>query len=140
MKQGIDHTLLLSYSITAALCKLFKLTKEQTANALGIAGCSMSPLATSRASYTSEWKGFASSMDAFNCMNIVLLAREGMTGPVALFEGPKGFADVFDMKLEFDWSKENWRCIGASYLGFCYSYHCFFSGYQPHYPQYVCSN
>jgi 2-methylcitrate dehydratase len=44
-------------------------------------------------------------------MNIALLAREGMTGPVALFEGPKGFKEIFDMKLEYDWSKESFDLI-----------------------------
>jgi len=111
MIEGIDHTLMLGYSITAALAKIFGLTEEQTANALGMAGTSISPMVTSRASYTSEWKGFASSLDAFDCMNIVLLAREGMTGPIALFEGAKGFKEVFDMKLDYDWTKETFELI-----------------------------
>ena len=34
-----------------------------------------------------------------------------MTGPIALFEGPKGFKDIFGMKLEYDWSKENFELI-----------------------------
>jgi 2-methylcitrate dehydratase len=68
-------------------------------------------MVTSRASYTYEWKGFASSFDALNCMNIVLLAQQGMTGPVALFEGPKGFKEIFGMKLDYDWSKENFELI-----------------------------
>ena len=49
-------------------------------------------------------------------MNIVLLAREGMTGPVALFEGPKGFTEVFDMKLEYDWSKGDFSLISKCVL------------------------
>lgn len=111
MKEGIDHTLFLSYSITAAVSRMLGLTKEQTAHALGLAGCSLSPLAVSRASYTYEWKGFASSFDAFNCMNIALLAQQGMTGPIALFEGPKGFAEVFNMKLDYDWYGESFELI-----------------------------
>jgi 2-methylcitrate dehydratase len=119
MKEGIDHTLLLSYSLVASLARMLRLTEEQTAHALGIAGCSVSPLVVSRASYTYEWKGIASSMDALQCMNIVLLAKEGMTGPIALFEGPKGFHEIFHMKLDYDWSKENFalisKCILKSY-------------------------
>jgi 2-methylcitrate dehydratase len=111
MKEGIDHTLLLGYSLVAGIGKLANLQKEQMAHALGIAGTSISPMVTSRASYTYEWKGFASSLDALNCMNIVLLAQQGMTGPVALFEGPKGFTEIFDMKLDYDWSKENFELI-----------------------------
>lgn len=119
MKEGIDHTLLLGYSITAGLSRLLGLTVEQTAHALGITGCSISPIVTSRASYTYEWKGLASSMDALDCMGIVLLAREGMTGPIAIFEGPKGFDEVFGMKLDYDWNKETFelihRCILKKY-------------------------
>jgi 2-methylcitrate dehydratase len=115
MKEGIDHTLLLGYSMTAGIARLLGLTEEQTAHALGITGTSISPMVTSRASYTYEWKGFASSMDALDCTNICFLAREGMTGPVAIFEGPKGFKDVFDMKLDYDWDKETFglipRCV-----------------------------
>ncbi|KAA2242655.1 MmgE/PrpD family protein [Chitinophaga agrisoli] len=119
MTEGIDHTLLLSYSIVAGIAQLLELTIEQTAHALAIAGCSISPLATSRASYTYEWKGFASSLDALTCINIALLAKQGMTGPLALFEGPKGFKEIFNMKLDYDWEHENLslipRCILKKY-------------------------
>jgi 2-methylcitrate dehydratase len=111
MKEGIDHTLLLSYSIVSGLSRLWGLNEEQTANALGIAGNSISPIVTSRASYTTEWKGLASSLDALNCTDFVGLAREGMTGPIALFEGPKGFEDVFGMKLDYNWEDEKFDLI-----------------------------
>ncbi|MEJ0103621.1 MAG: MmgE/PrpD family protein [Bacteroidota bacterium] len=119
MIEGIDHTLLLGLSLTGGLARLMNLSAEQTTHALGICGTSISPAVTSRASYTPEWKGFASSLDALNCVNIVLLAKEGVTGPVALFEGPKGFKEVFDMKLDYDWSKETFdlipRCVLKQY-------------------------
>jgi 2-methylcitrate dehydratase len=111
MKEGIDHTLFLSYSIVASVAKMMGLEREQIAHGLAIAGSSISPLATSRASYTYEWKGFASSMDALTCMNIIFLAQQGMTGPIALFEGPKGFQDIFGMKLKYDWQKEDFSLI-----------------------------
>jgi len=44
MIKGFDHITLLAYSVTAALPKMFSLTEEQTAHALGIAGCSFNPL------------------------------------------------------------------------------------------------
>jgi 2-methylcitrate dehydratase len=119
MKEGIDHTLMLSYSMIAGLARMLNLSEEQTAHALGIGGCSISPLATSRASYTYEWKGFASSSTALNAVNIALLAKQGMTGPIALFEGPKGFGEIFHMKLNYDWSKDNFellhKCVLKSY-------------------------
>jgi 2-methylcitrate dehydratase len=121
MKEGIDHTLMLAYSATASPARLLDLTELQTAHALGIIGSSMSPMVTSRASYTYEWKGFISSMDASECIAAALLAKEGMTGPIALFEGPKGFGEVFGMKLDYDWSKETFelinRCVLKRYNG-----------------------
>jgi 2-methylcitrate dehydratase len=111
MIKGFDHTVLLAYSLTAALCKILDLEEEQIAHALAIAGCSINPLVTCRASYTYEWKGFASSLVALECINIVLLAKEDMTGPVSLFEGPKGFKDVFEMELQYDWKQEDFSLI-----------------------------
>ena len=34
-----------------------------------------------------------------------------MTGPIALFEGPKGFKEIFDMDLDYDWEEENFGLI-----------------------------
>jgi len=119
MKEGIDHTLLLAYSMVAGAAKLLKLERTQIAHALGIAGSFIAPTVTSRASYTYEWKGMASSLDALDCINILFLAREGMTGPISLFEGPKGFQDVFGMKLDYNWEEEDFslirRCVLKKY-------------------------
>src|SRR5690242_16388692 len=68
MMKGFDHCLLLSYSLTAALCRMMECSVEETANALAIAGCSLNPLVVCRASYTREWKGLMSSMIAMSCM------------------------------------------------------------------------
>jgi 2-methylcitrate dehydratase len=111
MKKGIDHTVLLAYSVVAAMARLIGLHEEQAAHALGMAGCSINSMVTSRASYTYEWKGFASSLDALDCINLALLAEQGMTGPISIFEGPKGVKDVFDMELDYDWSKETFELI-----------------------------
>lgn len=119
MIKGFDHTLLLAYSLTAELSQILRLTKEQTANALSMAGSSFNPLVTCRASYTREWKGLQSSLIALGCMNIVLLAREGMTGPVQIFEGPKGFTKEFGLALDYDWDGDRFdlipKCILKGY-------------------------
>jgi len=103
--------LLFAYSITAALCRLLKLSVDQTANALAIAGCSFNPLVACRASYTTEWKGLMSSIVAFGCMNIVLQARQGMTGPTQIFEGNKGFSKEIGMELKYDWREDTFDLI-----------------------------
>jgi 2-methylcitrate dehydratase len=58
-------------------------------------------------------------MVALGCMNIVLMARENLTGPISVFEGPKGIAQTMNMKLEHQWTSEDLniirRCVIKSY-------------------------
>ncbi|MCF6407884.1 MmgE/PrpD family protein [Chitinophaga filiformis] len=119
MLKGIDHTMLLACSITATLCRLFSLTEEQAAHAIGTAACSFNPATGSRESYTYEWKGLASSLVAAGCMQIVLLAKEGITGPINYFEGAVGFEHLTGMKPHFRQEKGDFslipRCILKSY-------------------------
>jgi 2-methylcitrate dehydratase len=119
MIKGFDHTLLFSYSVTAGLCRLLNLSPDETANALAIAGCSFNPLVVCRASYTREWKGLMSSMVALGCMNIVLQAKHGITGPTQIFEGNKGFAKEIGMELDYNWEEDHFdlipKCILKSY-------------------------
>lgn len=111
MMKGFDHTVLLAYSLTAGVSRLLGLNEIETAHALAIAGCSLNPLVTSRASYTYEWKGLASSFVAQACVNFALMAKEGLTGPLKLFEGPKGFNEIFGLELNFDWRQEDFHLI-----------------------------
>jgi 2-methylcitrate dehydratase len=119
MIKGFDHLALYAYSITAGLSNLYKLSPTQTAHALGIAGSAFMPLVTSRAAYTYEWKGLASSLVALGCMNIVLMAKHDVTGPISVFEGPKGIAQILDMKLDHHWSADDLsiirRCVLKSF-------------------------
>jgi 2-methylcitrate dehydratase len=111
MKDGFDHTALYAYSVTAAVSQVLNISPEQTAYALGMAGSSFVPLVTSRASYTFEWKGLASSLVALGCTNIVLMAAENLTGPISIFEGPKGFDQILGMKLKHQWSTSDFSLI-----------------------------
>jgi 2-methylcitrate dehydratase len=112
MINGYDHTALLAFSVTAALSRALKLTEAQTACAIGMAGCAFDPLVTSRAAYTTEWKGFASSSVNAGCAMITLLAKNNMTGPIDLFEKPeKGYDSIHGMKLTYDWTNEKFDLI-----------------------------
>jgi 2-methylcitrate dehydratase len=120
MIKGFDHTALLAFSVTAALSRVLGLTGNQAIYALGMAGCSFNPLVTSRASYTSEWKGFASSLVNAGCINIAVMAKHDLTGPGLLFEVPeKGYNAIYGMELKHDWTNESFdlipRCILKSY-------------------------
>jgi 2-methylcitrate dehydratase len=120
MIKGYDHTALLAFSATAGICRLLGLSLTQTMHALSIAGCSFNPLVSSRASYTSQWKGLASSLVNEGCMNICMLAQQGVTGPVQLFEIPeKGYNDIYGMQLDYNWPEDKFdlipRCMLKSY-------------------------
>jgi 2-methylcitrate dehydratase len=111
MENGFDHTTLLAHSLSASASRLLGLSKEQTMHAISIAACAFDPMVTCRASYTFEWKGFASSSVAQGVVNGVILAKENMTGPISFFDGPKGFKEIHDMELKYDWTKENFELI-----------------------------
>lgn len=114
MKNGFDHTVLLAQSQTAGMGRLLGIGPDALAHALGITGCSFLSLACGRASYTPQWKGFASALTALGAANSLLLAAEGMTGPTDLFEGPVGYEKALKMKLDHDWSNE-----GLDLVKFC---------------------
>jgi 2-methylcitrate dehydratase len=119
MKHGFDHTVLLAQSQTAAMGRLLGVSEDALVHALSIVGCSFLSLAAGRASPTPQWKGFASSLTALGAANSLMLAAEGMTGPVHVFEGPVGYEKSLKMKLDHDWSRESFdllpRCILKAY-------------------------
>ncbi|QJB30687.1 MmgE/PrpD family protein [Chitinophaga oryzae] len=120
MIAGFDHTTLLAFSATAGAGRLMDLSAKALTHALGIAGCNINPIVTSRASYTTEWKGLASALVNAGCMNLVMMAKNGVSGPPELFEIPeKGYNAVHEQKLEHEWSAEDFqllsRCILKTY-------------------------
>ena len=92
MQRGFDHTTQLSFSVAAGVSKALGLTVEQTAHAIAICGAEHNALAVIRAVPISQWKGLASSQTAMGCVHATFLARRGVTGPLGVFEGPKGFS------------------------------------------------
>ncbi len=112
MINGFDHTTLLSFSVTASMGRLLGMDVKALANALGIAGCSFNTLVTTRASYTPQWKGFASALVNSGCMQTAAFSSEGITGPVELFEiKEKGFNAIHGMELKYDWQQEDFSLI-----------------------------
>lgn len=79
---------------------------EQTANAVAISGTANNALRVARTGQISNWKGIASPMVAFAAMQQSFLAKRGVTGPIEIFEGNKGFKDTIAGEFEIDWAKE----------------------------------
>lgn len=105
-EMGFDHTVQLSYGVAAGTSKALGLTLEQTAHALAIAGASAQGLVVTRAEYLSHWKGLQSADVAMSALTGVLLAREGITGPLQILDGKEGFQKAFKQKVQIDWQRE----------------------------------
>jgi 2-methylcitrate dehydratase len=103
MDKGFDHTTQLGYSIAAGVGKLIELDSRKIQNAIAISGSTFNPLVVTRAPHTSQWKGMLSSHVAFGSVNCCLMAAEGMTGPLDIFEGKGGYNDDFDIKDPTHW-------------------------------------
>jgi 2-methylcitrate dehydratase len=105
--KGFDHTTQGSYAIAAGVSKALELDARRTANALGICGTAFNALRVTRTGALSNWKGLAYANAAFGCTHAVLLAKRGITGPLEVFEGNKGFMETIAGHFEIDWSREN---------------------------------
>ena len=105
--KGFDHTTQGSYAVAAGVAKALGLDKEKTANALAIAGTALNALRVTRTGALSNWKGLAYPHTAFGGTHAALLAKYGITGPPAVFEGNKGFMDSIAGEFEIDWSSED---------------------------------
>lgn len=105
--KGFDHTTQGSYAVAAGVSKALNLDKEKTANAIAIAGTALNALRVTRTGALSNWKGLAYPHTAFGGTHAALLAKYGITGPPAVFEGNKGFMDSIAGKFDIDWSTED---------------------------------
>lgn len=105
--KGFDHTTQGSYAVAAGVSKALGLDEEQTANAIAIAGTALNALRVTRTGALSNWKGLAYPHTAFGGTHAAFLAKYGITGPPAIFEGNKGFMDAIAGEFDIDWKKED---------------------------------
>lgn len=103
---GFDHTTQGSYAVGAGVSKALGLSPAQTANALAICGTAFNALRVTRTGKLSNWKGLAYPNTAACCTNAVFLAKQGITGPLEVIEGEKGFMDAIAGMFEINWSRE----------------------------------
>lgn len=105
--RGFDHTTQGAYAIAAGVSKVLGLDQEKTANAIAISGTSNIALRVARTGSLSHWKGLAYPNTAYIATHASFLARRGITGPLEVFEGNKGFKETISGPFTIDWSKEN---------------------------------
>ena len=113
---GFDHTTQGSYAVAAGVSKALGLGSAQTANAIGICGTAFNALRVTRTGKLSNWKGLAYPNTAAACTFATLLAMRGITGPIEVFEGDKGFMDAIAGCFHIDWSKEDLGRVSRTIL------------------------
>jgi len=105
--KGFDHTTQGSYAVAAGVSKALGLSAGQTANAVAISGTAFNALRVTRTGTLSNWKGLAYPNVGFCGTHAAFLAKHGITGPMEVFEGNKGFMDAIAGPFALDWSKED---------------------------------
>lgn len=113
---GFDHTTQGSYAVAAGVSKALGLSRMQTANALAICGTAFNALRVTRTGKLSNWKGLAYPNTAACCTNAAFLAKRGITGPLEVMEGEKGFMDAIAGMFELDWSSEDLERVRSTIL------------------------
>jgi len=93
--------------VAAGVSKALGLDQDQTANAIAIAGTALNALRVTRTGALSNWKGLAYPHTAFGGTHAAFLAKYGITGPAAVFEGNKGFMDAIAGQFSIDWKNED---------------------------------
>lgn len=114
--KGFDHTTQGSYSVAAGLSKVLGLDESKTANAMAISGAAFNALRVTRTGRLSHWKGLAFPNTAACCTRVVFLAMNGITGPLEVFEGDKGFMDAIAGVFDIDWSREDLERVKRTIL------------------------
>jgi len=114
--KGFDHTTQGSYAVAAGVSKALSLDASRTANAIAICGTAFNALRVSRTGPLSHWKGLAYPNTALGCTHGVFLAMRGITGPLEVFEGNKGFMDAIAGRFEIDWLREDLERVTQTIL------------------------
>ena len=93
-EKGFDHPFYTALSTSIAACRILRLDKKQTANAISLAVTPNLALGVTRRGNLSMWKGVASGNAARNGVFAALLAGAGMTGPDRPFQGALGLKNI----------------------------------------------
>lgn len=114
--RGFDHSTQGAYAVAAGTARALGLDANQTASAIAIAGTSLNALRVTRTGALSHWKGLAYPAMAAAATTATLLARRGITGPLEVFEGDKGFSEAIVGPVAIDWSSEDLEAVNGTIL------------------------
>jgi 2-methylcitrate dehydratase len=115
-EKGFDHTTQGSYAVAAGVSKALDLDETRSVNGIAICGTAFNALRVSRTGALSHWKGLAYPNTAFSCTHAIFLAMRGITGPLEVFEGDKGFMDAIAGKFKINWLEEDLERVTQTVL------------------------
>ena len=104
--KGFDHTVQGAYAASAGTGRILGLEQSQLASAIAISGTALNALRVTRTGTLSNWKGLAYPHMAADCLRNALLARHGISGPLAVIEGEKGLMDSIAGDFQLNWATE----------------------------------
>ena len=102
--RGWDHVTHTVISAATGAGKILGLDRKPLRSAVGIAGTAHNALRVTRTEGISEWKGVASANAARNAVYSAFLAKNGMEGPVNLFEGRKGWKQTVSGEFQAEFT------------------------------------
>jgi 2-methylcitrate dehydratase len=114
--KGFDHTTQGAYAVAAGVSKALGLDPDRTACALSLSGTPLNALRVTRTGALSHWKGLAYPYTAFAALTSTFLAMRGITGPMEVFEGNKGFQESIAGKFHIEWEKEDLERVNSTIL------------------------
>jgi 2-methylcitrate dehydratase len=113
---GFDHVTQGAYAVAAGVARALGLDAARTAHAIAIAGTAFNALRVTRTGLLSQWKGLAYPNLAGAVTRTTFLAARGITGPLEVFEGEKGFMDAVAGYFALDWSAEDLERVTQTVL------------------------
>ncbi len=115
-RRGFDHTTHVAYAAAAGVARALGLDPAQTAHAIALSGTALNALRVTRTGMLSHWKGLAAPFAAAAATQAALLAAWGVTGPLEVFEGMKGFMETISGRFTTDWSREDLERVNLTIL------------------------
>lgn len=116
---GWDHVYYGALSSALGAAKLYGLSAAEMVHALGLAGVCNFATRQTRTGQISDWKACAFSNAARNGVFAARLAREGLSGPNEIFEGPKGLFKMVTGPFDVQWAggPDDWMIL-RTYIKF----------------------
>lgn len=119
--KGWDQPVFVGMACALAVGRLLDLPREQLGEALALTLAPNMALYQTRRGEVSGWKGCAAANASRNAVFAAYLARDGFTGPTAVFEGESGLWDIvgrFDWQVSRGWiTRTHMKCFPLCYHG-----------------------